>query len=57
MNQMTLPFTDTNYVDNNPPANKWDAKFREFDKANPEVFEVIKDYVEGAMMLVSRTIR
>mgnify|MGYP001261061614 CR=1 FL=1 len=49
MNQMTLPFTDTNYRGNNPPANKWDAKFREFDKANPEVFELICDYVASAV--------
>ena len=47
MNQMTLPLSETNYIDNTPPVNKWDAKFREFHKANPEVYEVIKDYVQG----------
>ena len=49
MNQMTLPLSETNYIDNTPPVNKWDARFREFHKANPEVYEVIKDYVQDAM--------
>ena len=39
MNQMTLPLSETNYIDNTPPVNKWDARFREFHKANPEVYE------------------
>ena len=46
---MTLPLSQTNYIDNTPPVNKWDARFREFHKANPEVYEVIKDYVQDAM--------
>ena len=49
MNQMSLPFSETNYIDNTPPVNKWDARFREFHKANPQVYEVIKDYVQVAM--------
>ena len=32
MNQMTLPLSETNYIDNTPPVNKWDARFREFHK-------------------------
>ena len=49
MNQMTLPLSETNYIDNTPPVNKWDARFREFHKEHPWVYQVFKKYVEEAM--------
>ena len=47
-----LPFSNADagrYIDNTPPANKWDAKFREFHEANPHVYAKIKLYVSQAM--------
>ena len=51
--QQILPFSKANqsqYIDNSPPANKWDAKFREFHRKNPHVYELIKSYVKEAMV-------
>lgn len=50
MNQMTLPLSKTtNYIDNTPPVNKWDARFREYHKEHPWVYHVFKKYVKEAM--------
>ena len=47
-----MPFSNANtsrYLDNTPPANKWEAKFREFHRNNPEIYAKIKDYVSEAI--------
>lgn len=50
MNQMTLPqLSETNYIDNTPPVNKWDAKFRKFHAEHPEIYAKIKEYIKEAM--------
>tara|TARA_Y100000385_G_C12721198_1_gene478728 strand:- start:8 stop:325 length:318 start_codon:yes stop_codon:yes gene_type:complete len=46
---MTLALEETNYIDNTPPLNKWDARFREYHKENPWVYHLIKKYVKDAI--------
>lgn len=52
LKQMTLPFTEFEedaVNDNTPPANKYEAQWREFHAKNPEVYDLIELYAFKAI--------